>query len=139
MTWKLGRENVAAGAFEQMVGTSASSFTGINATSQTSLRDLQASNAASLASLTPSSITGAAGYRGISTINSGTTVVSVAATAAQSGAVVLTTILQYASGVSSQAIVNTYVESVRAGAFEIRTVGSVAPVGNMPVGWFVLR
>ena len=134
------RERWIAGAYIQQTGTNApSSLTGLNTSSQQSARDVQVTNNASLAHIQANSLTGGAGYRGIATVNSGTTVASVAATAAISGAVIQTTIIQYASGVSSQAMVNTYVESVRAGAFEIRTVGSVAPVGNMPVAWFIIR
>lgn len=72
-------------------------------------------------------------------MNSGTTVVSVAATAAQSGAVILTQIMQYVGDVSSQAGFSTAVQSPRAGAFEIVAVGSRAPVDNAPIAWFVLR
>lgn len=93
----------------------------------------------SMADLTVSSLTGAAGYRGIVTMNSGTTIASVAASAAQSGAVILTQILQYVGDVSSQAGFSTAVQSVRAGAFEIVAVGSRAPVDNAPIAWFVLR
>lgn len=93
----------------------------------------------SMADLTVSSLTGAAGYRGIATMNSGTTIASVAATAAQSGAVILTQILQYVGDVNSQAGFSTAVQSVRAGAFEIVAVGSRAPVNNAPIAWFVLR
>ena len=115
------RELLAAGAFVQRANTSPSSFSNISVAS---------------ASTFGGPIAGNAQIRGIATINSGTTVVSVAATGVVSGAAIMTGIIQYASGVSSQAMVNTYVESVRSGAFEIRCVGSVAPIGNMPVGWF---
>lgn len=110
------RELLAAGGFVQRTGTSnQSSFTGLTVSS---------------------AFTGNSTIRGFATVNSGTTVASVAVTGVVSGDIIQTTIMQYASGVSSQQVVNTYVESVRAGAFEIRCVGSVAPVGNMPVGWF---
>lgn len=110
------RELLAAGGFAQRTGTSnQSSFTGLTVSS---------------------AFTGNATIRGFGTINSGTTIASISATGVVSGDIIMTGIIQYASGVSSQAMVNTYVESVRAGAFEIRCVGSVAPVGNMPVGWF---
>mgnify|MGYP001560863641 CR=1 FL=1 len=137
------REKWVAGAYEQMTGTNApSSLTGLNASSQSNLRDLTLLNVASLASLTPSSLTGAAGYRGIATMNSGTSVVSVTATAAISGAVIQTTIYMYSTVQNSVGLGQTpilAVQSVRAGAFEIVTVGSNAPTANMPVAWFVIR
>ena len=137
------REKWVAGAFLQQTGTNApSSYTGLNASSQSNLRDLTLLNVASLASLTPSSLTGAAGYRGIATMNSGTSVVSVTATAAISGAVIQTTIYMYSTVQNSVGLGQTpilAVQSVRAGAFEIVTVGSNAPTANMPVAWFVIR
>lgn len=136
--WKT-REGIAAGAYNQRANTAASSFTGLNTASLTTMRNLQVTNPASLADLQVSSLTGAAGYRGIATMNSGTNVVSVAATAAQSGAVIVTQIIQYVNDVSSQAGVATAVQSVRAGAFEIVAVGSRTPLGNMPVAWFIIR
>ncbi len=115
---------------------------GVSGTDQNALVDrfiIGGAGAGSMADLTVSSLTGAAGYRGISIMNSGTTVVSVAATAARSGAVVLTQILQYVGDVNSQAGFSTGVQSVRAGAFEIVAIGSRAPLANAPVAWFVLR
>ena len=93
----------------------------------------------SMAALTVSSLTGAAGYRGLVTMNSGTTIASVSATAAISGAVILTQILQYVGDVNSQAGFSTAVQSVRTGAFEIVAVGSRAPLGDAPIAWFVIR
>lgn len=109
------REDIAAGAFVQRANTTPSSFTGVNVASSFIGNDV---------------------IRGIATVSSGTTVASVGATGVVSGNVILTGIIQYASGVASQAVVTTYAESVRTGAFEIRCIGSVAPVGDMPVGWF---
>ena len=121
------RELLAAGAFVQRINTTASSFTGIDVSSAAVLRGPVTLNDA---------LTGNAQLRGFITINSGTTVGSVAATGVVSGDIIQTTIMQYASGVASQQVVNTFVASVRTGAFEVMCVGSVAPVGNMPVGWF---
>ena len=92
-----------------------------------------------MAALTVSSLTGAAGYRGLVTMNSGTTIASVSATAAISGAVILTQILQYVGDVNSQAGFSTAVQSVRTGAFEIVAVGSRAPLGDAPIAWFIIR
>lgn len=137
------RERWIAGTFLQQTGTNApSSVTGLNASSQSNLRDLTLLNVASLANLQANSLTGAAGYRGIATINSGTSVVSVTATAAVSGAVIQTTIYMYSTVQNSVGLGQTpilAVQSVRAGAFEIVTVGSNAPTANMPVAWFIIR
>lgn len=121
------REDIAAGAYVQRTGTTASSFAGLDVSSNATLRQNLTLNL---------DFIGNARIRGIATINSGTTVVSVAATGVVSGDSILTSILQYASGQSSQAIVVTFASSVRTDAFEIRTVGSNAPVGGMPVAWF---
>jgi hypothetical protein len=124
-----------------MAGTAASSFTGLSASSISTLRDLQANNVSSLNLLRVSSnFIGHAAIRGFATINSGTTVASVAATGVVSGDIILTAIIQYASvqtlpGTIGQIPV-TCARSVRAGAFEIVTVASYAPLGDMPVGWF---
>ena len=119
MTWKLGRENIAAGAFEQMAGTVPSSFTGIQVSSN---------------------FAGHAQIRGTAIINSGTTVVSIAAVGVVSGNAILTAIIQYASVQTLPGTIGmipvTCARSVRAGAFEIVTVASYAPVGDMPVAWF---
>ena len=79
-----------------------------------------------------------ANVRGIVTMNSGTTVVSVSATGVVSGDVIIASPIQYSSVQNSQAVgaMITVAQSVRAGAFEIVTAGSQAPVANMPVGWF---
>lgn len=121
-----------AGGFNQIIGRGPSSFTGINV-----------SSASTFADLTVNSITGAAGWRGIATMNSGTTIASVAATAARSGAVIMTQIMQYtgdrtAPGTWGQ-IPLLAVQSVRAGAFEIVAVASYAPLANMPIAWMVIR
>lgn len=123
----------AAGAFVQAPDGGVSSLTGLNV-----------SSAAVIAGLTINSLTGAAGYRGISILTSGTTVVSVAATAAVSGAVIMLQPIQYVNaptGVASAAqfFVGVIPTSVRAGAFEITAIGSRAPIADVPVGWFVIR
>lgn len=128
-----------AGAFATKTSNT-SSFNNVNVGGTMAVAGAQVfTGAASFASLQVNSFDGGNGWRGIATINSGTTVSSVAASAARSGAVILTTIIQYASMVASQAMFVTGVESVRAGAFEIRCVGSVAPVANCPVAWMIVR
>lgn len=116
--WKL-REGIAAGAYNQRIGTAASSFTGVNVAS---------------------AFAGNSAIRGIVTINSGTTVVSVSATGVVSGNVILTAIIQYASVQTLPGTIGmipvTCARSVRAGAFEIVTVASYAPLGDMPVCWW---
>ena len=117
------RELVAAGAFVQRSNTTPSSFSNISVAS---------------ASTFGGPIAGNAQIRGIATINSGTTVVSVAATGVVSGAAILSGIIQYGDvrTFNASRFITTAVMSVRAGAFEIVTVGSVAPLSDMPVGWF---
>lgn len=123
------REEWIAGAFVQIPGGPVSSLTGLTVASL-----------ATLANLTANSLTGAAGWRGIATINSGTNVASVAATAAVSGAVILATPIQGANMVSSGQEFVIGVSSVRAGAFELVICGSFAgPSANLPVAWAVIR
>ena len=86
-----------------------------------------------------SAFTGHANIRNIATINSGTSVVSVQATGIVSGNVILTQVYMYGSALNSGQNIVTNVQSVRAGAFEITTGGSIAPAANMPVAWFVMR
>lgn len=118
MVWKL-REGIGAGAYNQRIGTVASSFTGLSVSSN---------------------FAGHAQIRGIATINSGTTVVSIAAVGVVSGNAILTAIIQYASVQTLPGTIGmipvTCARSVRTGAFEIVTVGSYAPLGDMPVAWF---
>ncbi len=110
------RELFAAGAFVQRAGTGVpSSLTGLNV---------------------GSSFSGNSTIRGITTMNSGTTVVSISATGVVSGDVIMTGIIGYVSASGSQQVINTCAESVRANAFEIRCIGSVAPINTMGVGWF---
>ena len=117
-----------AGTFRQISGRGVSSLTGLNV-----------SSAATFAGLTINSLTGAAGWRGIATISSGTTIASVAATAAVSGAVILLTAYQGVNMVSSGQNISLGVESVSAGAFQIRACGSIAPTNSLPVVWLVVR
>lgn len=84
-------------------------------------------------------LTGNAAMRGISTMLSGTAVVSVSAPGAVSGSVIFTQVLQYTSDISSQAFKGTIVQSVRSNAFEIWALNSMAPVVNMPVAWMVVK
>lgn len=144
MSTRKHRGEWIAGAFIAPAGGSqGSSLTGLSVSSLLATRDLNLTNAGSFASATVQSLTGAGGWRGIATINSGTTIASVAATAAVSGAVIIATIMQYtgdrtAPGTWGQ-IPTIAVQSVRAGAFELVCVGSYAPLQNMPVGWMVVR
>lgn len=128
------RQEWIAGAFVQPADGGTNSLRAADFSGNVTMR---AANTFSDA--TVNSITGAAGWRGIATMNSGTSVVSVAATAAQSGAVIIAQPLQYTSDTSSQAFKSVAVQSVRAGAFEIVAVSSMAPVANMPIAWAVIR
>lgn len=92
-----------------------------------------------LGNIAVAGITGDSTVRGIATINSGTTIASVAAAGVASGNVILTAPIQFTLDASSANFcMVTVARSVRAGAFEIVTAGSVAPAANMPVGWFVI-
>lgn len=119
MTWKT-REDIAAGAYQQRIGTSASSFTGVNVSSE---------------------LAGNANIRGIATINSGTTVASVSAIGVASGDVIVALPYQYPDATTTvasgaQFFIGLVATSVRADAFEIRAINSRAPISNMPVAWF---
>lgn len=82
-------------------------------------------------------------WAGIATIASGTTVASVAATRATSGAIIFTQALQYpnVTTVDSNAAprIETCAISVANGSFLITTTGSMAPTAPMPVGWVIFR
>ena len=137
------RAEWVAGAFVAPAGGPASSLTGLSVSSDFLTRNLNVTGAGSLGSLAVQSLEGASGWRGIATINSGTTIASIAATAARSGAVILTTITQYtgdrtAPGTWGQIPVLA-VQSVRAGAFEVVCVGSYAPLANLFVAWAIIR
>ena len=126
------RELLAAGAFVQRSPTTPSSFSGVNVES--------ASNFNGPATVGHNLI-GNARIRGLATMNSGTTVVSIAATGVVSGDVIFGQPLQYgdartavASG--SQFFIGVVACSVRAGAFELFAIGSRAPISDMPLGWF---
>ena len=117
------REDFSAGAFVQRIGTTPSSLTGLDVSSAVTLRhDINAN----------------ARVRGIVTVLSGTTVASVTATGVASGDVLVTGIYMYADARTFNAsrFITTAAMSVRADAFEIVTVGSVAPISDMPVAWW---
>lgn len=118
------RREIGAGAFVQRTGTGFSN----------SLGALDVASAATF----NNDIVGNARIRGIATVLSGTTVVSVAATGIASGDAILTTIYMYgdARTFNASRFFSTGVMSVRAGAFEIITIGSVAPTQDMPVSWW---
>lgn len=86
---------------------------------------------------------GTTDWRGISTIASGTAVVSVAATAAVSGALVFASPYMFGnSQVGSAGNLGQMVTvpiSVANGSFILTTAGSVAVTAPMPVQWFILR
>lgn len=88
----------------------------------------------------PAGFIGSNPWTGIATISSGTTVASVAASIVRSGSIVLTNPIQFtlAQNSASFAMV-TMARSVRAGAFEIVTAGSVAPPADMPVAYQIVR
>lgn len=132
------REKWISGAFVQQTGTNApSSLTGLNASSQSSLRDLTLVNVGSLANLQVNSLTGGAGWRGISQLNSGVVATSVQATAAISGAVIQLTIYNRLCLVES--FVGIEVQSVGAGFFNVKAINSIAPQSLTPFAWAVVR
>jgi len=110
------REKVAAGTFVQRAGTPASSLTGLNVAS---------------------SFVGNPTIRGIVTMNSGTTVVSVAVTGIVSGDIIIAMPLAYPDARTwPQSFIGVAVGSLTTGAFQILAVGSRPPISNMPIGWF---
>src|SRR3990167_8929860 len=132
------REKWVSGAFVQQTGTDApSSLTGLNASSQSNLRDLTLLNVASLANLAVNSLTGGAGWRGISQINSGIVATSVQATAAVSGAAIQLTIYNRLCLVES--FVGLEVQSVGEGFFNVKAINSIAPQSLTPFAWTVVR
>jgi hypothetical protein len=82
-------------------------------------------------------------WSGISTISSGTTVVSIAAAQAVSGAVILTSPYMYSNAyVGSAGNIERMVTipiSVGGGAFLIITAGSLAVTAPMPVAWSIIN
>ena len=86
---------------------------------------------------------GTTAWRGIATIASGTAVVSVAATGATSGAVILTNPYMYPNAqVGSAGNLGRMVTapvSVAAGSFLIVTAGSMAVTAPMPVALAIIR
>jgi len=128
------REKWVSGAFVQQTGTNApSSLTGFNASSAVAF-----TGAASLANLTPSSLTGAAGWRGITVLNSGTAAASIQASAAQSGAVIHLQIYNYLP-TTVESFTGFWVNSVGNGFFNVLAANSIAPVRSCPLAWTVIR
>ena len=133
------REKWISGAFVQQTGTNVpSSFTGLNASSLANLQDLTLLNVASVANLTPSSLTGAAGWRGITVLNSGTAAASIQASAAQSGAVIHLQVYNYLP-TTVESFTGFWVNSVGNGFFNVLAANSVAPVRSCPLAWTVIR
>ena len=118
-----GRERNKFGPIQQPIGTGVNSLEGLNVSS----------------GLTVQQLSGGSGFRGIAIINSGTTVATVSATHALSGAVILAQIYQYVNAQGSLSPSNVAVASVQAGQFLLQTVGSVAPTANMPVAWQIVN
>lgn len=86
---------------------------------------------------------GTSAMAGITTMSSGTTVVSVSATGVKSGDIIQATPYMYANtSVASGngvAFIGLQVSSVRAGAFEITAIGSRAPVADMPIAYNIIH
>lgn len=95
------------------------------------------------ARLTTKKLVSTTDWSGIATINSGTTVASVAAAQAVSGAVIFTQPIMYGNATVADSFgaarLETTAISVGAGAFVIVTAGSQAPTANMPVGWMIVN
>lgn len=97
-------------------------------------------NTASLGKIAFTDMVGGANVAGISTITSGTTVVSVSAPGVNSGDVIGTFPIQFTLVQNSANFcMVTVARSVRADAFEIVTAGSVAPAADMNVGWMIIQ
>lgn len=143
------RQPWIAGTFIQQPGYTASSLCGLNVSSNMTGRAFIQPSGSPVNSITGLDVasnatirrlTGSAEWRGIATISSGTTIASVSAAAATSGAAIVTNPIQFTLDQSSASFcMITMARSVRAGAFEIVTAGSVAPPDNMPVAWHIVR
>ena len=107
-----------SGAFVQRRGTAVSCITGLQVSS---------------------SFVGHGQIRGLATMATSTTVISVTATGVVSGDVIVVSPYMYNQTYNGSKFPVVSVQSVRAGAFEIVSIGSVAPVGAMPVAWFVIK
>ncbi len=85
-------------------------------------------------------MSGSSGWRGVATVSSGTTVATVSAAAARSGAVIILTPYMYANAVNSgQHLFSPVVGSVSTGRFVIFGAGSIAPLADCPVAWQIIR
>lgn len=89
--------------------------------------------------LTVGALRGTAGTAGISIMTSGTSVISVAAVEAQSGAIIQVSPYNYGSVVASQAFKGVAVDNVAGGTFEIRAISSMCPVVDLPVVWNIIK
>ena len=89
--------------------------------------------------LTVGAMRGTAETAGISVMSSGTSVISVAAAQAQSGAIIQASPSNYGSVVASQEFKGVAVDNVAAGTFEIRAIGSMCPVEDLPVAWNIIK
>lgn len=88
-----------------------------------------------------SHLIGSSAWRGIATVLSGTSVASVAAAAARSGAVIILTPYMYANATASGGALQAApcVGSVSAGAFMILNAGGTITFNDMPVAWQIVR
>lgn len=95
------------------------------------------------ARLTTKKMVSTTDWAGIATINSGTTVVSIAAAQAVSGAIIHATPYMFANAyVGSAGNVQQMVTvpiSIGGGAFLIVTAGSLATTAPMPVAWSIVN
>ena len=89
--------------------------------------------------LTAQRMIGSSEWRGIAVINSGTSVVSISAAAAVSGAIVWASPYMYANAQNSGQAFVLVPQSVRAGAFEIVIAGSLTPTANMNITYGIVR
>lgn len=86
-------------------------------------------------------LTATSGMAGVATINSGTSVASVAAANAVSGAIILTQAMGFslATNSANPSAIFTVPASVANGAFIITTIGSVCPPAALNVAWAIIR
>ena len=92
-----------------------------------------------LSSGTFGAVTGIGAWTGLATVTSGTTVVSVAATACRSGSLVFLSMNTYATAQGSSSPCAFTANSIDNGRFMIFAVGSVAPVTNVGIAYQIVR
>ena len=93
-----------------------------------------------ISGLTAGGLTAITAWAGQTTVLSGTTVVSVAATMCRSGSMVFLQHTGYTSAVLSQGYgLNFHAGSVDTGRFMVFAVGSIAPLANVGVNYMIVR